>query len=214
MAVGWQTSLQGRVIFIRRTTEYGAVSLLGHTWQVDPHWCHRLVRCEVLFDPPCIRFYALRRAQPDAQPPSRDSVSPSIPSVQRVTGRLCHMSSITFRVTGRLCHLAGTLLAPLPGRRLGETGLRSSGGGIEHQGFGEVAGRGRGRRARVRGRQVAVGRGIPWVGRDRGLEGLRAFSVLPARQTGAEEVSAPWRDWGWRSARARLRSAPARSGFP
>ena len=74
--VGWQldlhTPLQGRVIFIRRTTEYGAVSLLGHTLRVDPHWCHRLVRCEVLLDRQCIRFYALRRAQPDAQPLLRE----------------------------------------------------------------------------------------------------------------------------------------------
>jgi len=69
---GWQLDLQaplhGRVIFIRRTTEYGAVSLLGHTLRVDPHWCHRLVRCEVLLDHQCIRFYGLRRAHPDLQP--------------------------------------------------------------------------------------------------------------------------------------------------
>jgi hypothetical protein len=67
-----QKPLQGRVIFIRRTTEYGAVALLGHTLKIDPHWCHRLVRCEVLLDRQCIRFYALRRAQPDAQPLLRE----------------------------------------------------------------------------------------------------------------------------------------------
>jgi hypothetical protein len=75
--LGWrldlQAPLQGRVIFIRRSTEYGAVSLLGHTFRVDPHWCHRLVRCEVLFAHQCIRFYALRRAQPDAQPLLREA---------------------------------------------------------------------------------------------------------------------------------------------
>lgn len=67
-----QAPLQGRVVFIRRTTEHGTVSLLGHTFQVDPHWCHRLVRCEVLVDHHCIRFYALRRAQPDVQPLLRE----------------------------------------------------------------------------------------------------------------------------------------------
>jgi hypothetical protein len=75
--VGWrldlQAPLQGRVIFIRRTTEYGAVSLLGHTFRVDPQWCHRLVRCEVFFAHQCIRFYGLRRAQPDAQPLLRET---------------------------------------------------------------------------------------------------------------------------------------------
>lgn len=68
-----QAPLQGRVMFIRRTTEYGAVSLLGHTFRVDRQWCHRLVRCEVLFRQRCIRFYALRRAQPDAQPLLREA---------------------------------------------------------------------------------------------------------------------------------------------
>ena len=72
MPPGWhldlQAPLQGRLIFIRRTTERGMVSLLGHTFRVDPHWCHRLVRCEVLLDEHGIRFYGLRRAQPDSQP--------------------------------------------------------------------------------------------------------------------------------------------------
>jgi hypothetical protein len=67
-----QASLHGRLIFLRRTTERGTVSLLGHNMSVDPQWCHRLVRCEVLLDLERIRFYALRRAQPDAQPLLRD----------------------------------------------------------------------------------------------------------------------------------------------
>jgi hypothetical protein len=70
--VRWQLDLQaplrGRVIFIRRTTEYGAIALLGHTFRVDPQWCHRLVRCEVSLAQHCIRFYGLRRAQPEEQP--------------------------------------------------------------------------------------------------------------------------------------------------
>lgn len=67
-----QAPLHGRLIFLRRTTERGAVSLLGHTISVDEHWCHRLVRCEVLLDDQRMRFYALRRAQPDAQPLLRE----------------------------------------------------------------------------------------------------------------------------------------------
>ncbi len=67
-----QASLHGRIIFLRRTTERGTVALLGHNMSVDPQWCHRLVRCEVLLDDERGRFYALRRAQPDAQPLLRD----------------------------------------------------------------------------------------------------------------------------------------------
>jgi hypothetical protein len=67
-----QASLRGRIIFLRRTTERGMVSLLGHHMSVDPQWCHRLVRCEVLLDDERVRFYALRRAQSDAQPLLRD----------------------------------------------------------------------------------------------------------------------------------------------
>ena len=73
---GWsldlQASLHGRIVFLRRTTDRGTVSLLGHHMSVDPLWCHRLVRCEVLLDHERIRFYALRRAQPDAQPLLRE----------------------------------------------------------------------------------------------------------------------------------------------
>ena len=68
-----QAPLQGRVIFIRRTTEAGGVFLLGHSFPVDPHWSHRLVHCEVLLDYHSIRFYGLRRAQPDAQPLLRET---------------------------------------------------------------------------------------------------------------------------------------------
>lgn len=68
----WQLDLQaplhGRLIFLRRTSEHGAVSLLGRTFRVDPLWCHRLVRCELALDAQSIRFYALRRAQPESQP--------------------------------------------------------------------------------------------------------------------------------------------------
>ena len=59
---------QGVVIFIRRTSEAGAVSLLGHSFKVDPLWPHRLVRCEIDLSNQIIRFHALRRRDPDHQP--------------------------------------------------------------------------------------------------------------------------------------------------
>ena len=72
----WRLDLQqhprGQIIFVRRTTERGHVSLLGHSLQVDPLWPHRLVRCEVHLDRALIRFYALRRRQPESQPLLRE----------------------------------------------------------------------------------------------------------------------------------------------
>jgi hypothetical protein len=68
----WQPNLQaypqGVVIFIRRTSQAGAVSLLGHTFEVDPMWPHRLVRSEIDLSFETIRFYALRRRDPNHQP--------------------------------------------------------------------------------------------------------------------------------------------------
>lgn len=60
--------LRGGLIFLRRTTERGVVTLLGHSFAVAPRWPHRLVRCEVDLDAERIRFFALRRRQPDWQP--------------------------------------------------------------------------------------------------------------------------------------------------
>lgn len=72
----WQLDLQappqGRVIFLRRTTEAGATSLLGHTFPIDPLWPHRLVRCEVDLQGSVIRVYALRRREPADQPLLRE----------------------------------------------------------------------------------------------------------------------------------------------
>lgn len=68
---GWRLDLaappQGRIIYLRRTNEHGAVSLLGHTFPVTPRWSHRLVRAEVDLRDHCIRFYALRRREPSVQ---------------------------------------------------------------------------------------------------------------------------------------------------
>jgi hypothetical protein len=68
-----QAPLRGRVIFIRRTSEHGLVTLLGHRFTVDGHWCHRLVRCELALDENRCLFYGLRRASPDSQPLLREA---------------------------------------------------------------------------------------------------------------------------------------------
>jgi len=64
--------LRGSAIFIRRTDHAGRASLLGHTWRVDSRWAHRLVRAEVDLDMRRIRFFALRRRQPEHQPLLRE----------------------------------------------------------------------------------------------------------------------------------------------
>lgn len=63
---------QGQIIYIRRSSEQGAVDLLGRSYAVDVDWPHRLVRCEVDFTHHHIQFYALRRQDPPAQPMLRE----------------------------------------------------------------------------------------------------------------------------------------------
>jgi transposase-like protein len=63
-----QTHPQGKIIYIRRTNDQGHASLLGHSFAVDPHWTHRLVRAEVDLGADTIRFHALRRREPTHQP--------------------------------------------------------------------------------------------------------------------------------------------------
>src|SRR5262249_17586897 len=63
-----QRPLRGTVIFLRRTDEHGAVEILLRRFQVDPLWTHRLLRIEVDLSHHQIRFYRLRRRQPDQQP--------------------------------------------------------------------------------------------------------------------------------------------------
>jgi hypothetical protein len=58
----------GRVIFIRRTSERGTITLLGASWLVDRHWVHRLVRAEVDLAAGTIHCFALRRSAPVDQP--------------------------------------------------------------------------------------------------------------------------------------------------
>lgn len=63
-----QAHPRGTIIFIRRTDDAGLVSVLGHRFLIDPMWPHRLVRAEVNLDVGLIRFFALRRREPTAQP--------------------------------------------------------------------------------------------------------------------------------------------------
>ena len=56
------------MIYVRRTSDQGTLTFLGHTWRVDPHWCHRLVRAEVDLERHEIRCFALRRSAPAEQP--------------------------------------------------------------------------------------------------------------------------------------------------
>ncbi len=67
-----QAPLRGRLLFLRRTSEAGAVSVLGHSFPIDPLWPHRLVRSEVDLEAGALRFYALRRRTPEHQPLLRE----------------------------------------------------------------------------------------------------------------------------------------------
>jgi hypothetical protein len=61
-------STRGLIIFIRRTTDKGKVGVLGREYKIDEQWVNRLVRCEVDITRKELRFYALRRREPDSQP--------------------------------------------------------------------------------------------------------------------------------------------------
>ena len=58
----------GRIIFVRRTNDQGEVEVLGRKYKVAKHWANRLVRSEVDVGGKEIRFYGLRRADPESQP--------------------------------------------------------------------------------------------------------------------------------------------------
>lgn len=62
----------GRVIYLRRTNERGEVSVLRQRFLVASTWPYRLVRVEVDLDDRAIRFFALRRRDPDDQPLLRE----------------------------------------------------------------------------------------------------------------------------------------------
>lgn len=62
----------GRLVFLRRTSDAGSVSILGRRYPVDPRWPHRLVRGELDLDARRLSFFALRRREPDQQPILRE----------------------------------------------------------------------------------------------------------------------------------------------
>src|SRR5258706_3931953 len=66
--IDWQQRPTGALIYVRRSNERGDVKLLGHSWEIDPLWQHRLVRSEVDLDANQISFYRLRRREPTSQP--------------------------------------------------------------------------------------------------------------------------------------------------
>ena len=72
-ALDLNVPLQGTMIFVRRSDDKGNVHLLGTAYPVDRRWLHRLVRCEVDFTHHRIRFFALRRRDPDRHPLLRES---------------------------------------------------------------------------------------------------------------------------------------------
>lgn len=65
----WRLDLQaqprGCIIYLRRTDSRGRLSLLGHSFDVEPTWPHRLVRAHVDLTAEQIRFFALRRREPN-----------------------------------------------------------------------------------------------------------------------------------------------------
>ena len=64
---------RGCVVYLRRTDDHGAVSLLRERFLVASTWPHRLVRVEVDLDEHAIRFFALRRREPTDQPLLREA---------------------------------------------------------------------------------------------------------------------------------------------
>lgn len=67
-SLDFKQPLRGRVIFIRRTSEKGVVTLLKRSFLVDPLWPHRLVRVELDLDHDRLNFHRLRKSDPTDQP--------------------------------------------------------------------------------------------------------------------------------------------------
>ena len=58
----------GRIVFLRRVTDTGAVFVLNRRYPIDPAWAHRLVRAELDIEGGVIDVFAIRRRSPDDQP--------------------------------------------------------------------------------------------------------------------------------------------------
>jgi hypothetical protein len=69
-----QARLKGRIVYLRRTDATGAVEVLGRNFEVDRQWVHRLIRAEVDLDGGLVRFYRLRRREPQDQPLMKEVV--------------------------------------------------------------------------------------------------------------------------------------------
>jgi hypothetical protein len=67
-ALDLRAPLRGRIFYLRRTNDGGIVDLLKRQFAVRPDWPSRLVRAELDLDQQLIRFYALRRRDPERQP--------------------------------------------------------------------------------------------------------------------------------------------------
>jgi hypothetical protein len=63
-----QAHPQGTIVYLRRSDDKGRIGVLGHRFDVDTHWVHRLVRTEIDLAAGRIRFFALRRREPTHQP--------------------------------------------------------------------------------------------------------------------------------------------------
>lgn len=59
---------RGRIVFVRRTSDAGSVTVLNRPYPVDPRWPNRLVRVELDIDARRLAVFALRRREPDRQP--------------------------------------------------------------------------------------------------------------------------------------------------
>jgi len=68
---GWtlnqENKVRGQIIYIRRTNDQGMASVLGRQYEVEKTWIHRLVKSVVDIDAKAIRFYSLRRREPNQQ---------------------------------------------------------------------------------------------------------------------------------------------------
>lgn len=62
----------GRIVFVRRTDQWGRVSILNRRYPVDRRWLYRLVRAELDIDTRTILCFALRRREPADQPLLRE----------------------------------------------------------------------------------------------------------------------------------------------
>lgn len=77
----------GRIVFLRRTDQWGRVSVLNRRYQVDRTWVHRLVRAELDLDAGRLRCFALRRREPTQQPLLREFTYRPPDRWSEVTGR-------------------------------------------------------------------------------------------------------------------------------